>query len=101
MSTSLLLQPSSSGRRSKTRLHVLADTDEAWAKLWQRYGRVDSIAASLGLHFEDVKVRLRAAGINLRGRPRVAVAPPEVPKERAVTAPHGTQLLVPGLFVMS
>lgn len=94
-------EQTSNGATSRGRFRALADTDEAWRRLWRRYGRVDSIAASLGLHFEDVKVRLRAAGVDLRGRPRMSVAPPEVPSNRADTAPHGTQLLVPGLLVMS
>ena len=93
-------QHSSSRGLSTARYSVLGASDELWRSLWRRYGRVDSIAASLALHYDDVRVRLRAAGVTLRGRPRMSVAPPEVPTHRANTAPHGTQLLVPGLCIL-
>jgi hypothetical protein len=89
-------KPASAGGR----FTVLDASDESWRSLWRRYGRVETIAASLGLHCEDVRVRLRAAGVSLRGRPRLGLAPAEVPTHRAGSAPHGTQLLVPGLCVL-
>ena len=97
----MLAEPNVSNVSSAGRFTVLEASDESWRSLWQRYGRVDSIAASLGLHYDDVRVRLRAAGVSLRGRPRIAVAPPEVPTHRADSAPHGTQLLVPGLCILN
>lgn len=79
------------------RYRVLGEDDSLWLRLWKRYGRVTTIAASLALPDADVRERLRAAGVELRGRPRQACAPVEVPVTRAPAAPRGAQLLVPGL----
>ena len=85
--------------RPRIGLHLLARDDAWWRATWVQYRVVATIADTLGIPGEDVVVRLRAAGVELRGRPPAAACwVPEVTPERARAEPGAWgQLLIPGV----
>lgn len=48
---------------------ALSRPDQWWRDLWAWLGTIREVSDHLDLHTDDVRVRLRRAGVELRGRP--------------------------------